>query len=83
MKTINFKGHDIEVTPILFTFAYETTVQHGTLIHDKTDEFSDGDIIYGVSADTIQDADDLSQLLEDTGCTVFTRNAGGIYHVEP
>ena len=82
MKTINFNGNDIEVSASRFTFADETAIQDGVLIHDTTDEFSDGDIIYGVSADTIQGADDLAQLFEDTGCTVFTRNADGTYHAE-
>ena len=82
MKTINYEGREIEITPIRFTFADETTVQDGVLIHDTTDEFSDGDMIYGISADAIRDADDLSQLFEDTGCTVFTRNADGTYHAE-
>lgn len=82
MKTINYKGHIVEVSAIRFTFADEDTIQDGVLIHDTTDEFSNGDIIYGVSADTIQDADDLEQLFEDTGCTVITRNADGTYHAE-
>lgn len=82
MKTINFNGHGIEVSSIRFTFADEATSQEGILIHDTSDEFSNGDMIYGVSADTIQSADDLKQLFEDTGCTVFTRNEDGTYHAE-
>ena len=82
MKTINYKGRKIEITEIKFTFAKETTLQDGILIHDMEDEFSDGDMIYGVSADTIQDAGDIAQLFEDTGCTVFTRNQDGTYHAE-
>lgn len=82
MKTINYKGMDIEITAIRFTFADETTIQDGILIHDTNDEFSNGDVIYGVSADLIQDTSDLAQLFEDTGCTVFTRNEDGTYHAE-
>lgn len=82
MKTINYNGRDIEITAIRFTFADETTVQDGVLIHDTADVFANGDMIYGVSADAIQDADDLHQLFEDTGCTVFTRNADGTYYAE-
>ena len=82
MKTINYEGREIEITAIRFTFADETTIQDGVLIHDTTDEFSNGDMIYGVSSDTIQDADDLSLLFEDVGCTVFTRNADGTYRAE-
>ena len=82
MKIINYKGREIEITPIRFTFADETTIQDGVLIHDTTDEFSNGDMIYGVSSDAIQDADDLSLLFEDAGCTVFTQNGDGTYHAE-
>lgn len=82
MKTINYKGSCIEISAIRFTFADENTIQEGILLHDTTDEFSNGDMIYGVPFDSIQDADDLTQLFEDTGCTVFTKNNDGTYHAE-
>ncbi len=82
MKTITYNGHEIQLTAIRFTFADETAVQDGILIHDTADEFSDGDIIYGVPFDFIDDASDLAQLFGDTGCTVFTQGADGIYHAE-
>lgn len=85
MKTINYNGRDIEITAIRFTYADETTVQDGVLLHDTTDEFSDGDTIYGNgwTLDMINDASDIESLLTSTdGTTYFTRNDDGAYHID-
>lgn len=85
MKSINYNGRDIEVTAIRFTYTDETTIQDGVLLHDTTDEFADGDAIYGNgwTLDMINDADDIETMLTSgDGTTYFTRNDDGIYHID-
>ena len=85
MKTINYNGRNVEITAIRFTYADETTIQDGVLLHDTTDEFSDGDTIYGNgwTLDMINDASDIENLLTSTdGTTYFTRNDDGTYHID-
>lgn len=85
MKTINCNGRNVEITAIRFTYADETTIQDGVLLHDTTDEFSDGDTIYGNgwTIDMVNDDADVENLLTSTdGTTYFTRNDDGSYHID-
>lgn len=85
MKTMNYQGHEIELTAVSFRFAEETILQEGVLVHDTTDEFSDGDAIYGNgwTLDAIQDKSDLESLLTSgDGSTYITRNDDGTYSMD-
>ena len=85
MKTINYDGRDIEITAIRFTFANETTVQEGVLIHDTTDKFSDGDTIYGNgwTIDQINDESDLDTLFSSGDASAYWhQNEDGTYNIE-
>ena len=85
MKSINYKGTDIEVTAVRFTFGSETTVQDGIMVHDTADEFSDGDAIYGNgwNIGMVNDSDDVESLLTSgDGSTYWHQNDNGTYTVE-
>lgn len=84
MKTMNYQGHEIELNAVFFRFGDEANLQEGILVHDTTDEFSDGDIIFGNgwTLDAILDESDLESLLTSgDGSTYITRNADGTYNM--
>lgn len=85
MKSIQYKGTEIEITAIRFIYGDDTTVQDGLLVHDTSDEFGDGDAIYGNSwtIGMVQDEADVESLLTSGDCsTCFSRNDDGTYTVE-
>ena len=85
MKTINYKGRDIEISAIRFTYGTESTVQEGILVHDTTDEFCNGDAIYGNgwTIGMVEDESDLETLFTSgDGSTYIHRNENGTYNVE-
>lgn len=85
MKSMNYQGHEIELTAVSFRFADEANLQDGILVHDTTDEFGNGDAIFGNgwTLDSIQDESDLESLLTSgDGSTYITRNADGTYHMD-
>lgn len=82
MKTMNYQGREIELTTVFFRFAEEANLQEGVYVHDTTDEFGDGDAIYGNgwTLGAIQDESDLESLLTSgDGSTYITRSADGTY----
>lgn len=85
MKSFTYKGTEIEVAAIRFVYGSEETVQDGILVHDSSDEFHDGDAIYGNgwTIDMVSDEDDVETLLSSgDGTTYFHRGDNGIYHIE-
>lgn len=85
MKSINYNGTVIEITPIRFTFGSETTVQEGILVHDTSDEYCNGDAIYGNgwTVDMINDADDVETMFTSgDGSTYWHKNEDGTYTIE-
>lgn len=85
MKTISYNGTDIEITAVRFTYGTETTAQEGILVHDTSDEFSNGDAIYGNgwNIGMINDSDDVESLLTSgDGSTYWHQNDDGTYTVE-
>lgn len=84
-KTIKYHWRDIELKAVKFVCGNETVVQDGILVHDTTDEFADGDTIYGNGwrIGYVRDSCDLETLLTSSeGTTNFTVDSDGIYHVE-
>ena len=85
MKSIQYKGTEIEITAIRFIHGDDTIVQDGLLVHDTSDEFGDGDAIYGNgwTIGIVQDEADVESLLTSGDCsTCFSRNDDGTYTVE-
>ena len=67
----------VTLTEIRFTLDFDPTVQKNLLVHDKTDEFGNGDAVY--PWEDIQTEEDLDQMLKDsTGITCFDIE-NGIY----
>lgn len=84
MKTINYNGRNIELTAIKFVYDDETSVQEGVLLHDTTDEFSNGDTIYGCGwrLSMINDAYDVDCLIaSNEGTSYATIDVNGVYHI--
>ena len=85
MRIINYKGREIEITPISFYYQEETELQEGVLVHDSQDALCDGDAIYGNGwmADSIQDESDLENLFTSgDGTTYWHKNADGTYTID-
>ena len=78
-------GREIELDAIRYYYQDEAISQDGIMVHYSSDEFCDGDTIYGNgwTLDQINDTDDLRSLLSDTcGTTYWTRLADGLYRVD-
>lgn len=85
MKTITYKGREIELHAVRYYFQDEQNAQEGVLVHDTTDEFSDGDAIYGNSwtLDDLNDESDLDTLFTSgNGSTYIRRNDDGTYTMD-
>lgn len=85
MKTITYKGHEIELHAVRYYFQDEQNAQEGVLVHDTTDEFSDGDAIYGNgwTMDDLNDESDLDTLFTSgDGSTYIRRNDDGTYTMD-
>ena len=84
MKIINYRGTKIELTAVRYIYGDEKTIQEGVFVHDTTDEFCDGDTIYGNgwTLGMINDEDDIESLLTSgDGSTYFAQNSDGTYHM--
>jgi len=86
MKTINYMGQEYELYKVYFTWRECTTVQEGILLHAVSDEFCDGDTLYGNewTLDQINDESDLETLLNSgsDGTTHFHKAFDGTYHMD-
>lgn len=85
MKTINYKGTGIEISAVRFVYGAEGTMQDGILVHDTTDEFRNGDALYGNgwNINMVNDADDVDSLLASgDGTTYWHQNDDGTYTID-
>ena len=83
MKTMNYQGHEYELTKVFFTYLDESTVQEGILLHAVSDEFCDGDTLYGNgwTIEQVNDESDMENLLTsgNDGTTYFHKCFDGTY----
>lgn len=86
MKTISYMGQEYELSKVYFTWREETTVQEGVLLHAVSDEFHDGDTLFGNgwTLDQINDESDLESLLTSgsDGTAYFHKSFDGTYHMD-
>lgn len=85
MKTIIYKNREIELHAVRYYYRDEQNAQEGVLVHDTTDEFSDGDAIFGNgwTLDAVNDEADLESLLTSgDGSTYIRRKADGTYSMD-
>ena len=82
-KFFTVNGHEVEVTSCLYLYK-DDPVQEGVLVHDMTDEYHDGDAIYGDGnvIENIKEASDLEDILNyGAPETSFEKLADGLYKI--
>lgn len=82
-KVFTVNGHEVEVTSCLYLYKADP-VQEGVLVHDMTDEYHDGDAIYGDGnvIENIKEASDLEDILNyGAPETRFEKLADGLYKI--